>query len=385
MNDRVAVLQSPPRGGDAAGAGGGDSGSAPVESGAILFPLLVLAHYRSFMFNARYGRPGGIPARYAPDDPARGVDGDAARQPTREAKEEARRDYERSLAKFQASEGTIENAFWCVFAPSAVALTGETSPAPEASVRRSLAGRADHPLPQRDRLADECLSGDHPAPALLRYARHQGRRGPARHGQAHRARVAVRRAQAAARRRRGAGQARLDAFGHRPGVGRARRSASIAATDGTNGDATSPPVVVLSATGAAVSAAAPLPEITRHARNELLEIERYYDRAGNKAARIVYFWGMVTGTFVALGLAALLAFIVDVSFFNVGLGDPDVRNFFVCFAAGALGALVSVLSRMKRRAASRSTTRSDVGSRSGSAASGRSSGRSSGWSSTSRS
>ena len=52
----------------------------------------------------------------------------------------------------------------------------------------------------------------------------------ARHGQAHRARVAVRRAQVAARRRRGAGQARLDAFGHRPGVGRARRSASIAPT-----------------------------------------------------------------------------------------------------------------------------------------------------------
>ena len=102
---------------------GGDKGSAPVESGAILFPLLVLAHYRSFMFNARYGRPGGIPARYAPDDPARAVDGDASRQPTRETKEEARRDYERALAKFQASEGTIENAFWCVFAPSAVALT----------------------------------------------------------------------------------------------------------------------------------------------------------------------------------------------------------------------------------------------------------------------
>jgi hypothetical protein len=320
----------------------------PVESGAILFPLLVLAHYRAFILNARYGKPGGVPARYAPEDPVRGLDLDIDRQPTREAREEAQRDYERALDRFEASEGSIENAFWCVYAPSAVALTvkrrlrwsrlfgdrwqGEpairlhtatdwlTDAYPEITLLQhhcdTLAIKAAEVLRGTAKLiALEWLFAEHKL--LLAAAEERAKRGLPL--------TAAERAPAARGARRGSGEA-----------------------DRTNGDTTPAPVVVLSATGAAVSAAAPLPEITRHARNELLEIERYYDRAGNKAARIVYFWGMVAGTFVALGLAALLAFIVDVSFFNVGLGDPDARNFFVCFAAGALGALVSVLTRMKR-------------------------------------
>ena len=72
-----------------------------------------------------------------------------------EAKEEARRDYERSLAKFQASEGTIENAFWCVFAPSAVALTVKPHPRLRRLFGDRWPGRADDSLAQRDRLADE--------------------------------------------------------------------------------------------------------------------------------------------------------------------------------------------------------------------------------------
>lgn len=79
---------------------------------------------------------------------------------------------------------------------------------------------------------------------------------------------------------------------------------------------------------------------------ELIEIERYYTRAASKAARIVYFWGMVIGAVVSgllgLGLAALL-------WQSGWFDEPNTRaaqTFFVCFAAGGLGAFVSVLMRM---------------------------------------
>ena len=79
---------------------------------------------------------------------------------------------------------------------------------------------------------------------------------------------------------------------------------------------------------------------------ELIEIERYYTRAASKAARIVYFWGMVIGAIVSgalgLGLAALL-------WKSGWFEEPNTRTaqtFFVCFAAGGLGAVVSVLMRM---------------------------------------
>jgi hypothetical protein len=105
---------------------------------------------------------------------------------------------------------------------------------------------------------------------------------------------------------------------------------------------------VLPATGAFGSPAAPLSEVVKHARSELLEIERYYDRAANKAARIVYFWGMLNGAAVAFALIAILALIVHVSFRELDLDDAAVRNFFVCYTAGAVGAVVSVLTRMRR-------------------------------------
>jgi hypothetical protein len=111
------------------------------------------------MFNARYGRPGGMPARCAPDDPARGVDGDAARQPTRRLR---RRRGATTSARSSSSRRARGRSRTRSGASSSVGGRAhrETSPAPEASIRRSLAGRADDPPAQRDRLADECLSGD---------------------------------------------------------------------------------------------------------------------------------------------------------------------------------------------------------------------------------
>ena len=292
--------------------------------------------------------PAASPRATRPTIRRAGSSGDATRQPTRDAKEEARRDYEQALAKFQASEGTIENAFWCVFAPSAVALTVKR----HVRLRRLFGDRWQGEPTIRLHSATDWLTNAYPEITLLQHhcdtlaiKAAEVLRGTAKFIALEWLFAEHKLLLAAAEER--AKHASTPTAAVRGSAARAARRRSREA-DGTNGDTTSAPVVVLGATGTAVSSAAPLPEITRHARNELLEIERYYDRAGNKAARIVYFWGMVTGTFVALGLAALLAYIVDVSFFNVGLGDPDARNFFVCFAAGALGALVSVLSRMKR-------------------------------------
>ena len=86
--------------------------------------------------------------------------------------------------------------------------------------------------------------------------------------------------------------------------------------------------------------------IVRSQASELIQIERYYTQAGEKAARIVYFWGMMAGAVVSgllgLGLAAILR---SSGWFD----EPDTletQTFFVCYAAGALGAIVSVLMRM---------------------------------------
>jgi hypothetical protein len=136
------------------------------------------------------------------------------------------------------------------------------------------------------------------------------------------------------------------------GPGIATRDSTLPAgggrTDGEDANGAPAPMSVLPVTGAVVSPAAPLSELVEHARAELLEIERYYDRAANKAARIVYFWGMLSGAAVAFALIALLALIVHMSFHELDLDDAAVRNFFVCYTAGAVGAVVSVLTRMRR-------------------------------------
>lgn len=94
--------------------------------------------------------------------------------------------------------------------------------------------------------------------------------------------------------------------------------------------------------------------VTAHAA-EMRRIDGYYRRAGQNAARLVYFQGMAIG---ALVLALLLAPLVLLAWYGVGdvdFNDPRVQNLFVCVSMGALGAIVSVMTRM----ASRETFNSD--------------------------
>src|SRR5215210_7809504 len=82
-------------------------------------------------------------------------------------------------------------------------------------------------------------------------------------------------------------------------------------------------------------------ELERSARAELKGIESYYQRAAVRSGQIVYVGGMLLGA-LPLVLLVALAFLLK-------LADPSdaaVRTGLFCFAAGGLGALISVMSRM---------------------------------------
>jgi hypothetical protein len=79
---------------------------------------------------------------------------------------------------------------------------------------------------------------------------------------------------------------------------------------------------------------------------EIIQIEKYYSRAAEKAARIVYFWGMMVGVLVAGLLLLAIAF----PLWRTGWFDQphthETETFFVSYMAGGVGAVVSVLMRM---------------------------------------
>jgi hypothetical protein len=82
-------------------------------------------------------------------------------------------------------------------------------------------------------------------------------------------------------------------------------------------------------------------ELDRETRAELKEIESYYRRAAVRSGQIVYVGGMLLGT-LPLVLLVALALILRLA----NSDDTAVRTGLFCFAAGGLGALISVMSRM---------------------------------------
>jgi hypothetical protein len=87
--------------------------------------------------------------------------------------------------------------------------------------------------------------------------------------------------------------------------------------------------------------------VARH-QLQVDRIERYYDRAANKAARIRYFIGMLVGLLFVAALGALVAVVIEL-FAHLDLGADSTRKFYACFGAGAVGAMVSVMTRMRQR------------------------------------
>ena len=87
-------------------------------------------------------------------------------------------------------------------------------------------------------------------------------------------------------------------------------------------------------------------DFCREIRKELSRIEDYYQRAGEKQGRLHYLAGMVLfglGIVVLTGLASAGAI---AAFHLLNLHAGGVRRFYACMAAGAVGAIVSVLIRM---------------------------------------
>jgi len=85
--------------------------------------------------------------------------------------------------------------------------------------------------------------------------------------------------------------------------------------------------------------------VVESARAELDEVEEYYQRAGDATGRLVYFWGMMIGV-AALGLIGLAGGLLLRSIGELDFHDAATQNLFASYSLGAVGAVVSVLSRM---------------------------------------
>ena len=92
-----------------------------------------------------------------------------------------------------------------------------------------------------------------------------------------------------------------------------------------------------------------LAEFTRRQRSELRRIEAYYHEAGEKRARLRYVEGMLGIGVLFVAVAALATWGLLALFGFGDLHDESVREFYAATAAGALGAVVSVLMRMSGR------------------------------------
>jgi tetrahydromethanopterin S-methyltransferase subunit G len=111
--------------------------------------------------------------------------------------------------------------------------------------------------------------------------------------------------------------------------------------------------------GDTAAAAEPLPVI-REQRRELEAIDEYYRRAGSRIGRILYTWGMLIGLAVLAGVLA--TFVLPLWLWGpLDWSDRGVQIFLISFAAGAIGAFISVLQRM---ATEKFTIHYDLGKRS---------------------
>ena len=84
----------------------------------------------------------------------------------------------------------------------------------------------------------------------------------------------------------------------------------------------------------------------REIQGELSRIEDYYQRAGEKQARLHYLAGMVMFGIVIVAVAGFASAGAFAAFGLLHLHHPGIRRFYACMAAGAVGAIVSVLIRM---------------------------------------
>ena len=96
--------------------------------------------------------------------------------------------------------------------------------------------------------------------------------------------------------------------------------------------------------------AAAMKRVAAQNREELVAIREYYARAGGNQARLVYFQGMMYGAMalaLLVGIVAGVLYLADFSHWHA----PATQNILVVIGMGAVGAIVSVMSRMAGRGA----------------------------------
>jgi hypothetical protein len=86
-------------------------------------------------------------------------------------------------------------------------------------------------------------------------------------------------------------------------------------------------------------------EFAEEATRAVKAAETRYEDAADKVARMVYVSGMMAGFILLAPLAALSGLLISI-FGALDLHAAGTQAFFACIAAGGLGAVVSVLSRM---------------------------------------
>jgi hypothetical protein len=91
-----------------------------------------------------------------------------------------------------------------------------------------------------------------------------------------------------------------------------------------------------------------LPALLRDDEAELKAVRAFYIQAGENSARIVYFHGMIEG---ALALAVVIGgtFLVAWQAHWINPDLAQTKTLFVTVGMGAAGAILSVMTRMKRR------------------------------------
>lgn len=338
------------------------------RASAMLFNELVLAHFRWFTLHGRYGELGGLPAELAPPGWRSGHSKQSPEEEQRKEKDpdlkaaedrkEAEDLYHSMLEQFTDTEGEIVAAYWAATVPSGIVMTMK----PRSRVRNLLRGpdialhRATTWLTASDPSVAELL---HHCDTLGNKAGQILTRTPKR--------VAMTWIFSTESYLLGIVEGRLWGPLHGRSEHNGRREWKAARVDGTSTTETPQASAdkPTEATGNSTKRATdetetsgnwvtePTPELTAadlvtRGRSEIIEIEKYYDRAASNAARFLYFWGMLAGALVATAIGVLTAVTVGVGFDVIDLGSPSTRFFFACYAAGALGAIVSVLTRMRR-------------------------------------
>jgi hypothetical protein len=316
--------------------GNGEMGESPAE-GAVLFTELVLAHFHWFVLNGRYGEVGGLPEGLAPA----GWRSDGSTEQDRKGVEDR---YHEKLKQFSAAEGKIVAAYWSATVPSGIVMT-------EQRRHRKLLNHMLGPSLSLHRATTWLTASDPRIAELLHHCDTLGNKA---------AQILTRTS------KRVAMTWIFSTESYLLGIVEGRSWGPIPAPSETNGrrqptaadgDPPSPDTTGQTSPGGPTkgsedSAKGPSREMTDdelidRGRAEVIEIEKYYDRAAANAARFNLFWGMVAGAFLAGAVAVVIALIAEFGFDSIDLHSVSTRFFFACFTAGALGAMVSVLTRMR--------------------------------------